>query len=408
MADKPKRTGRKPTPKRRTESDGTVRVYGKAGNGEGSVYWSPGAQRWEAKAHHPLLGKRIKRTGSTREVALQRLNEALAEAEASRRGPLGPNPTFSTLLDYFVTKVSAPRVAATTMTTYKKQAATLTAMAGSRPVRAWGKAEAQVLTTDLFEKHSHDYAMGCKRLARRAMGEAIDLGYLASNPFDRVSAPHRPERTFRTLDLEDHRKLVREALEGEYRHGVAVALLFTNALRVSEVLGLRWEDIDYDNSTLTIARSVAYLDGHGPLVKDPKTKATKGQRHLPKMLHAPLRKLHKQQLERRLALGPYLDPEGDGFVFVGTRGQLVNRQAIGKEIRRVCEGAGIDPTGVATHTGRRTFITNAFQDGLSPDDIAAVVGHADPNTTRGYVQSFGERPHEAARRIADLLAGTEA
>lgn len=334
---------------------------------------------------------------------MQRLTKALDEAEASRLGPLGPNPTFSELLDYFVTKVNAQRVEPTTLVTYTKQAATLASLAGGRPIRAWGKADAQVLATDLFTKHSHDYALGCTRLARRAMGEAIDLGYLVTNPFDRVSTPKRPERPFRTLTLDEQRKLLCEALRGDYRHGVAVAFLFTVGLRVSEVLGLRWEDLDYDAKRVMIRRSVAYLDGHGPIIKGTKTKSTMGERRLPPRLHGPLRKLHKEQLERRIALGPYLNPEGEGFVFVGTQGQLVNRQAISKELNRICAGAGIDPKGVGTHTGRRTVITNLFRGDEHAEDIARVVGHADPATTRSYVQSYGDRPERTARRMEALL-----
>lgn len=402
-----RKVGRNPTPKRRTDAAGRVTVAGKAGNGAGSVYFSTKAGRWEAKAHHPATGKRIKRTGSTREQATQRMTEALAAAGDSRTAPLGPAPTVAALLGYYLNHVAAPRVAPTTLTTYRKQAATIIGYTGSWLVSDLGKADLQALVSDLHRDHSHHYAAGCKRLAKRALGEAIDLGYLASNPMDRVRSPQRPEMTYRTLTLDQQRALVSEALRGRYRHGVAVAVLFSMGLRVSEVLGLRWEDIDYDAERVTIRRAVTYLDGHGPVVQEPKTKATKGGRHLPALLHEPLRRLRITQLEERLALASYLDTSGDGFVFIGTRHQLVNRQAITKEVRRVCEAIGIDPEGVATHTGRRTFITNLFQDGAVTEDIAAAVGHADPSTTRGYVQDLGERPTMTSRRMAKLLGSSD-
>lgn len=400
----PRKVGRKPSPKRRTDADGRVTVAGKAGNGAGSVYFSSQAGRWEAKAHHPVTGKRLKRTGATREQATQRMAEALASVGQSRTAPLGPTPTVAALLGYYLNHVAAPRVAPTTLTTYRKQAATIIRYAGSLAVSDLGKADAQTLVSDLHRDHSHHYASGCKRLAKRALGEAIDLGYLASNPIDRVQSPQRPEIAYRTLTLDQQRALVTEALTGRYRHGVAVAVLFSMGLRVSEVLGLRWEDIDYESERVTIQRAVTYLDGHGPVVQQPKTKATKGARHLPDFLHEPLRRLRVSQVEERLALGPYLDASGDGFVFVGTRHQLVNRQAVTKEVRRVCQAIGIDADGVATHTGRRTVITNLYRDGAVTEDIAAAVGHADPSTTRGYVQDLGDRPTATSRRMAKLIA----
>lgn len=405
MAETPrKRTGRKPTAKRRTDADGAVTVAGKAGNGEGSVYWSASARRWEAKGHHPTTGTRIKRTGSTREQATRRLTEAMEAGALTKAAPLGSAPTVAALLGYYVAHVAEPRVAPTTLVTYRKQASTVVGIMGDRPVPDLTKADGQALVAALHRGHSHDWATGCTRLAKRALGEAIDLGYLSTNPLDRVRSPERPDTARRVLTLDEQRRLVAEALTGNYRHGIAVALLFTLGLRVSEVLALRWEDLDYDAEEVNIARAVVYVDGVGPVVGPTKTHRTRGARHLPGFLHAPLKKLHRLHLEESLALGPHADPGGCGFIFVGTRHQLVNRQAITKEVGRICAAVGIDPDGIATHTGRRTVITALYVDGAVTEDIAAAVGHSDPSTTRGYVQSLGDRPTITARRMAALLA----
>lgn len=407
MAETPrKRTGRKPTAKRRTDADGTVTVAGKAGNGEGSVYWSSSAGRWEAKGRHPATGKRIKRAGPTREVALRRLTDAMHQA-APGTGALGSAPTVAALLAYYLAHIAEPNVAPTTLVTYRKQAASVAAILGDRLVATLTKADAQALVTALFRDYSYDHALGCRRVAKRAFGEAIDLGLLTANPLDRVATRPRPKAERRALNLAEQRRLVTEALTGPYRHGVAVALLFTVGLRVSEVLGLQWGDVDYDAETITIDRAVVYLDGVGPVIGKPKTEETRGSRHLPPVLHEPLRRLHHRQNEERMALGPHRDPAGDGFLTVGIRHQMVNRQAITKEIHRVCAAVGIDPEGVATHTGRRTVITNLFIDGAVTEDIAAAVGHSDPATTRGYIQSLGDRPTVTAKRMAALLATSD-
>lgn len=405
MAETPrKKVGRKPTPKRRTAADGRVTVAGKAGNGAGSVYWSASAGRWEAKGTHPVTATRIKRSGPTREAASRRLAEAMEDQGGTSATPLGPAPTFAGVLGYYLAHVAAPRVAPTTLVTYRKQAASLVAVLGDRLVADLGKADAQVLVTALFRDHSHDHAANCRRLAKRALGEAIDLGLLASNPLDRVRSPERPDRRYRVLTLDEQRRLVTEAVTGDYRYGAGIALLFVAGLRASEVLGLRWEDVDYDAETITIARAVVYLDGVGPVVGPTKTRATRGSRHLPPFLVAPLRRHYKRQVEERLAFGPYFDPGGDGFIFTGERHQLVGRQSLVKEIKRMCAAVGIDAEGVSTHTGRRSVITSLFLDGAATEDIALAVGHADPSTTRGYVQDFGDRLTATSKRMTTLLA----
>jgi integrase len=409
-----------PRQKRSLATDGTVSVRGKNANGEGSVYRAKVTRngvekvRWEAVRSLPD-GRRIKRTGATQAEARARLDQALAELDLASSRRLGPNPTFATLIDYHLDNIAASRsIAATTRDTYRKMADAVVAIAGAWSVRELQKPDAQQLVNELGAYSEH-FARGCRRVARQALNEAIDLGYLSSNPLDRVRLPMPKDRKQRrTLTVDQQRSLVAEAIRFQppkdgkapaplYRHGLAVALLFTAGLRVSEVLGLRWEDIDYDAETLSIRRGVVYQDNVGPVVHPTKTRSTEGQRHLPAFLHGPLRKLRAFQLEEQLALGPYLDRSGDGFVFIGTRHQLANRQAVTKELHRICKAIGIETTGLGTHSGRRTVITNLYVDGAVTEDIAAAVGHSDPTTTRGYVQSLGDRPTATARRMAELL-----
>lgn len=94
-------------------------------------------------------------------------------------------------------------------------------------------------------------------------------------------------------------------------------------------------------------------------------------------------------------------------VFTNTMGGLVNRQAITKVIQRTAQRAGLDPAGLATHTGRRTVITALYAEGgLDLTDVARHVGHSNQSTTACYVKSFGQRPAATARRAAELLDPT--
>ena len=80
------------------------------------------------------------------------------------------------------------------------------------------------------------------------------------------------------------------------------------------------------------------------------------------------------------------------------------RQRVTVAVRNACERAGIDPAGIATHTGRRSAITAMYVAGLPLDDVARHVGHASPETTARYVTDLGTRPADTARRAAALLA----
>lgn len=406
-------------PKRTKAADGTVSVAGKNANGLGSVYKATVKRdgvmkvRWEA-VHTLPDGRRVKRVASTQAEAKARLAKALAELDAKASWRLGPNPTFGVLVDYYLDQVAAFTVAPTTLDSYRKMGAVVKRIAGDVAVREFHKPAAQNLANMLAE-WSDNFARNCRGLASRALNEAIDMKYLTTNPFERVKVAKPADREKRrVLSLDQQIALVAEAIRFEpgddggvaepcYRHGVAVALLFTVGLRVSEVLGLQWTDFDYEAETVLIERSVVYQDNKGPVVRPTKTAATEGLRHLPPFLHGPLQQLREFQDEERRALGSLGDRAGDGFVFVGIGHQLVLRQAVTKELHRVCNAIGLDTAGLATHSGRRTVITNLYVDGAASEDIATAIGHSDAATTRAYLQSFGDRPTDTARRMAALI-----
>ncbi len=78
-----------------------------------------------------------------------------------------------------------------------------------------------------------------------------------------------------------------------------------------------------------------------------------------------------------------------------------------KEIGRAAKIAGLDPEGLAGHSGRRTVVTALHADGgLDLADVARHVGRSDPSTTADYVRSLGSRPSDTADRAAQLLDPT--
>jgi integrase len=77
---------------------------------------------------------------------------------------------------------------------------------------------------------------------------------------------------------------------------------------------------------------------------------------------------------------------------------------VDREIRKAAAAIGLDPRHIATHDGRRSVITNLYASGdMDLEDVARFVGHSDVSTTKGYVQSEGERPVIVSRKALELL-----
>jgi integrase len=137
------------------------------------------------------------------------------------------------------------------------------------------------------------------------------------------------------------------------RLGATVALLFVQGWRVSEVLGLAWEDLDLDAGVAVVRRAAVYVDKVGMVLGPTKNAGAAGTHHLSARVVEQLRARRKAQAVERLTVGehwPTHTYEGQrvSLVFANIDGGLVNRQAVAKVVTKAAERAGLDAAGLAT------------------------------------------------------------
>jgi integrase len=235
--------------------------------------------------------------------------------------------------------------------------------------------------------------------------EAVKMGALVGNPVRAVKPLRVTDSAGVALDRDETRELL-DAV-ADHRLGAAVALLFLQGWRISEVLGLAWEDLDLDAGTALVRRASVYVDGRGQQLGPPKTEGARGEHWLmPTVVQMLTRRREVQAHER--AVAPVWEPhsyEGErlSIVFTTPTGGLVLRQTVAKLIKQGAKTAGI-AADLGTHAGRRSVVTTLFVDGDEAlEDIARFVGHAKPSTTAGYVKRLGRRPQAVAKRAAAIL-----
>ena len=126
-------------------------------------------------------------------------------------------------------------------------------------------------------------------------------GLIATNPVDRVRPPKTRTSTRRALTAAEARAVV--AAGADDRFGAAIALLFVQGWRVSEVLGLAWSDLDLDAGVATVSRASVYADGVGMMLGPPKTEGAKGRHLLTPVVVELLRRRRRAQDEERQRAG---------------------------------------------------------------------------------------------------------
>lgn len=188
-----------------------------------------------------------------------------------------------------------------------------------------------------------------------------------------------------------HKAIPKEKME-EIRSGLGelpereclmAALLCYTGMRFEEILGLRWEDIDFENNSIVIRRAVVHPNRNMPEIKCPKTKTS--ERKIP-ICNALFRLIFKG---------------GYGFVLYSEKDEKHETPLSYTEARRLFDKIRkkFDILDYTAHDFRDTCATQWRESGMPLDMIARILGHSKTETTeKRYVKYRGEMM-EKAREI---------
>ncbi|MCQ2386499.1 MAG: site-specific integrase, partial [Clostridia bacterium] len=160
----------------------------------------------------------------------------------------------------------------------------------------------------------------------------------------------------------------------------AYILLFTG-LRRGELLALRYEDIDRENKTITVNKSVTYL-GNTASLKLPKTK--NGIRTV-------------DLLDNLLSVLP----DGSGYIFSMPDGKPLTKTAYRKRWAKYCNAIGYE---ITAHQLRHGYATLLYEAGIADKDAQELLGHSNITTTRNvYTHIRQSHREERTQKLNDYI-----
>lgn len=166
-----------------------------------------------------------------------------------------------------------------------------------------------------------------------------------------------------------------------------VTVLAATGLRRSELLALRWEDVDLDGRVLTIGGSVVRLKGQG-LIRQDTTKGGGSRTVALPQFAADALRARKDGWQR---------PNTAGVIFPSSTGTLRDPDNMGKQWREVRDDLGLPD--VTSHSFRKSVATMIDDAGLSARIGADQLGHSRPSMTQDVYMNRG-RVHT---EVADIL-----
>ena len=233
---------------------------------------------------------------------------------------------------------------------------------------------------------------------------AIRDGIIRMNPTDNVMSElkrshdwEKPKRHALTLEQQSaFLKFVSE--EKQYRHWLSLFKVFLGTgCRVGEVIGLRWEDCDFENNLISINHNLIYRqqdDGRCVFrITTPKTKA--GTRVIPMLTEVRNALLEEYEMQKISGPNKSVIDGYSGFIFKNRFDLVISPHNINRAIERIrnsynkqevenSKNENREPvllTHFSVHHLRHTFCTRFCENETNLKIIQEIMGHADITTT---------------------------
>jgi integrase len=237
-------------------------------------------------------------------------------------------------------------------------------------------------------------------IAHKALSDAVRQGVLPRNPADQVELP-RPERPETETWTADELGRFLAHAEG-HRLYAAWVLIASTGLRRSELLGLRWQNVDLETAKLAVVDTVVEVRSK-PTLRIGETKSRRSRRvlALDERTVAILRAHRTRQNVERMAAGEIYNNQG--LVFSNELGEVVSPSWFTRATKSLAVGAGVPE--LASHAAaRHTWATLALSSGVHPKVVQERLGHSSVAITLDrYSHVIEGMDREAAEVVASMI-----
>lgn len=335
--------------------------------------------------------------------------------------------TLNEWFDIWLKTYKVGKVKDTTIATYKSlYDRFVRETLGGRYITKIKTVEVQRLYNGITEKGlSPKYLKTLHNTLSNIFKMAVNNDIISKNPCSQTIRPgiDTPER--RVLTASEQRWLLSFIQQEQYRNiEPAITVLLGTGLRIGELLGLKWQDLDLEGKekTLTVNRTLVRIrDKKCFAFQEPKTAS--GTRTIP-LQDSVVRALKRQkvnQAHQKLS-GRWNPPTGfEGLVFAGKKGQPQWRSCIAESLDKIIAAMNADEEERAVkehrtpvviehinlHACRHSFATRCLEAGIAPKIVQSWLGHSSIEITLDlYSHVNQDVSFENMRRLEALYSGS--
>ncbi len=221
------------------------------------------------------------------------------------------------------------------------------------------------------------------RLLRAMLQKAVYWQMIVSNPAERVQAPKTKKPKRKYYDDEQSKALISglmELTEEQFKYKVAIILTIFTGVRLGELMGLEWDDINFREGIVSINRSSQYLADKGVFTKVPKTESSIRDVAIPDFVVSLLEE-YKCWYDNQKALFGELWYDSNRL-FVQADGKPMHPSTISKWFEKFVAQIGLPV--INFHGLRHTNATLLIAQNIDVSVVAARLGHAQITTTLNF------------------------
>jgi len=251
----------------------------------------------------------------------------------------------------------------------------------------------------VYKNHTPSSAKHRLSFVKAVLNEAYRLKEINENPCEFIKTPKSFVKDKQTAEVytREEVKLVIEKLDGTDIE-IPILLMLTLGLRCGEVCGLRWDDINFKENTISINQILVYINGQGILFKEPKTLGSIRTISAPNELMIKLKKRKAQHNEYKLSN----ILEYDNIVCLNTVLTPYYDKSLIRSWYRFLDKNNIRR--IRLHDLRHTHATMLILAGTDMKTVSDRLGHTDIKITMNrYSHVLQEMDRKASDNISNIM-----
>lgn len=239
------------------------------------------------------------------------------------------------------------------------------------------------------------------RLLHSVLEKAVKWQYLATNPVNRVDAPIVKRQETAAYDDQQVNLLIKCLQKEQIRDPALIMLAVSSGARLGELLGLTWDDIDFDKNEININKAYQYVPGTGRHEKDPKTTKSRRVVAIPQTIMQLINKWRIKQNEHKLLKGT-TGIEKDNAVWTTYLTTRLVPETVSRWFADFIKRHKLPK--ITFHGLRHTAATILIAYGASAPDVSKMLGHSTTTTTMNiYAHAFDGSNKKLAATMEKVL-----